>query len=208
MNKAVFLDRDGTVSVEMGYIHEKDLGEYKLEQGAAAGIAALSKGGFKCLLTTNQSGVARGYYPESMVGKVHDKLEDLLGAERAGLDGIYYCPHHPDPLSAADNGQRPRGMVAALPRRELAIRCECRKPGPGMGLRAKEDFDLDLAQCWVVGDKAADLGLAKNLGARGVLVMTGYGKETLEKLKAKGEAPALTAANLEEAARIILKESA
>ena len=95
MKKAVFLDRDGTVSVEMGYIHEKNMGDYKVEAKAAAGIKAMSGAGFTCLLTTNQSGVARSYYPESTVNKVHEKLEAMLEQDGAYLDGIYFCPHHP-----------------------------------------------------------------------------------------------------------------
>lgn len=205
MNKAVFLDRDGTVSVEMGYIHEADLPKYALNAGAAEGMKKLQDAGYKLLLVTNQSGVARGYYPESTVHAVHAKLEHLLSKQGVRLSGIYYCPHHPDPAGPADTGDSDTaGRVESKPVMALAADCDCRKPEPGMGTKAAKEHDLDLSQCWMVGDKNADLGFAKNLGVKAVLLKTGYGEKTLKKLSAKNEAPKFVAADLVEAAKIIL----
>jgi len=206
MNKAVFLDRDGTVSVEMGYIHEADLPRYALIPGAGEGIANMTMLGYKTVLVTNQSGVARGYYPEAQVGKVHARLAELLAGESARLDAIYYCPHHANPEGKPDTGEDSPGMVPAKPLPELSIDCECRKPKPGMGLKAAKDLNLDLKASWMIGDKDADRGFSEALGTRFILVLSGYGPKTLEKLKAKGKAPQFVAADLIEAAEIIQRE--
>ena len=206
MSKAVFLDRDGTVSVEMGYIHEADLPLYALNPGAAEGMKKLQDAGYKLILVTNQSGVARGYYPESQVAAVHARLEHLLSRQGVRLSGIYYCPHHPDPKGPNDTGDTDtKGRTSSSePRWDLALDCDCRKPRPGMGLRAAKEHGLDLSQCWMVGDKSADLGFAAGLGVRAVLVETGYGMATLEKLQARGQAPEHAAKDLSGAADIIL----
>jgi D-glycero-D-manno-heptose 1,7-bisphosphate phosphatase len=201
VNKAVFLDRDGTVSVEMGYIHESDLPKYALNPNAAKGMKRLQQAGYKLILVTNQSGVARGYYPESTVHAVHARLEHLLSKEGVRLSGIYYCPHHPDPLGGNDMGESDSaGRVQARPVKELCIECDCRKPLGGMGIRAAKEHQIDLSQSWMVGDKNADLGFAKALGLKAVLVKTGYGEKTL----AKGSKPEHVAADLDGAADIIL----
>ncbi len=192
-NKAVFLDRDGTVSREIGYIRPEDMHRFALVPGSAEGLRALKEAGYLLILTTNQSGVARGYYPVEQVHTVHAMLKSLLKDQGVALDGIYFCPHHPDPEKARV--------------KELALDCDCRKPRPGMALQAAREWDLDLKRCWVVGDKDADLDLARNAGCRGVLVRTGYGEETLAALKAAGREPKLVAADLKEAAGIILQES-
>ncbi|MES2201195.1 MAG: HAD family hydrolase [candidate division FCPU426 bacterium] len=205
-NKAVFLDRDGTVSEEIGYIHDKDLPRYALVPGAAAGMQRLAQAGYKLVLVTNQSGVARGYYPESMVQKVHVRLQELLAqAGGPALDAVYYCPHHPDPKGPADTGEIDTpGRVEADPSTLAANDCDCRKPKSGMGLRAARDLDLDLGASWMVGDKNADLGFAENLGVQPILVLTGYGKKTLEGLEKKGRKPGRVADDLAGAAAIIL----
>jgi D-glycero-D-manno-heptose 1,7-bisphosphate phosphatase len=206
-NKAVFLDRDGTVSEEIGYIGPEDMHKYALIPGAAQGIKAMAAAGYKTVLVTNQSGVARGYYPESQVHAVHALLQQLLSAQGAALDAIYYCPHHADPHAKPDTGEMAPGMSAAKPVPELSIDCDCRKPKPGMAFKAAQTLGLDLAQCWVVGDKAADVHLAQNAGCRGILVLTGYGVKTLAKLEAKGQKPAFVAKDLAEAAAIILAQA-
>ncbi len=206
MNRAVFLDRDGTVSSEMGYIHEADLPRYALNLNAGEGIANLTMLGYKTVLVTNQSGVARGYYPEAQVGKVHARLAELLAGESAHLDAIYYCPHHANPEGKPDTGEDSPGMVKAQAVADLSIDCECRKPKPGMGLKAAKDLGLDLKACWMIGDKEADQGFAEALGMRFILVLSGYGPKTLEKLKAKGQAPRYVAKDLIEAAEIIQRE--
>lgn len=204
-SKAVFLDRDGTVSLEMGYIHEADLPRYALNPGAAEGMKRLQQAGYKLVLVTNQSGVARGYYPLYTVDLVHARLKELLAEQGVSLDGIYYCPHHANPTGPADTGDKDTpGSSDARPVPELSIDCDCRKPRPGMGLRAQADLDLDLAGSWMIGDKAADLGFADALGLKSVLVTTGHGAASLAKMEAKGRRPERVAADLREAARLIL----
>ena len=206
MSKAVFLDRDGTVSEEMGYIHEKDLPNYRLVPGAAEGMKKLAAAGYRLCLTTNQSGVARGYYGEDTVHKVHARLAELLQAQGAKLDAVYYCPHHPDPGEIPMGGEGVAGRMDSAPVAELAYDCDCRKPKAGMAKKGEKDFGLDLEKCWTVGDKDADVNFAKSFGGRTVLVRTGYGKETYEMLKARGEAPQWVADDLSAAADLILKE--
>jgi D-glycero-D-manno-heptose 1,7-bisphosphate phosphatase len=155
---------------------------------------------------TNQSGVARGYYDQAQVSAVHARLAELLAEQGTALDLVRYCPHHPAPASEPDNGEAAPGMKQAIPVPELAIDCACRKPKPGMVLDAARELGLDLARSWVIGDKAADLGLAANAGCRGILVLTGYGEKTLAKLKAQGQEPAWVARDLAQAAELILAQ--
>ncbi len=154
---AVFFDRDGTLTEEVGYVNHPD--RLALIPGAAEAIALLNRAGVPAILATNQAGVARGYFTEDMVLRVLQRLEDLLARLGAHLDALYYCPHHPS--------------VGPDPYRRT---CDCRKPKPGMLLRGAEAFGLDLARCYVVGDKISDVSFARSAGARGVLVLTGYGR--------------------------------
>jgi D-glycero-D-manno-heptose 1,7-bisphosphate phosphatase len=190
--KAVFLDRDGTISVELGYVTPADLGRYALIPGAAKGLRRLKAAGYKLIVTSNQSGVARGYFGLQAVEQVHARLKELLAGEGVELDGIYFCPHLPTASGKVKNA-------------EFGTDCACRKPLPGMVLKAAEDFDLDPHQCWVVGDKRSDLELAHNAGCRGgVLVRTGYGEESLQSLEAAGTYPAHLAQDLAAAADMIV----
>ncbi len=155
MNKAVFLDRDGTVNEEVGYL--TDLSKLKLIPGAGDAIRRLNEAGLKVVLITNQSGVARGYFPEALVHEAHALLEKMLAEEKARLDGIYYCPHHP---TAGDS--------------HYTTDCDCRKPGTGLIDRAAHDFDVDVISSYVVGDKWSDVELGQRAGARTVLVQSGF----------------------------------
>ena len=204
---AVFLDRDGTLSEEIGYIHRADLPRYALLPGVAGALTRLRQAGYALVVLTNQSGVGRGYFGADVVDAVHERMRALLQADGAAVDAVYYCPHHPDPLAAADNGELPQGRVQAKPVPGLCIDCDCRKPKPGLALRAARDLGLDLGASWMVGDKSADLGLAGSAGLKGgILVLTGYGLKTLDSLRAKGQAPPgnRVAADLGAAADIIL----
>lgn len=163
MKPAVFLDRDGTINEEVGYI--RDLADFRLIPGAAEAIARLNKLGIPVVLVTNQSGPARGYYDEAWVRTLHGRLEELLAEHGAGLDALYYCPHLPP-----DEG----GVVPGYARR-----CDCRKPGTAMVEQAAADLGLDLARSVVVGDKATDVQLGINSGTKTVLLETGYGQEVL-----------------------------
>jgi len=160
MKKAVFFDRDGTINEEVGYI--RDLANLKLISGAADSIKKLRAAGFLAVLVTNQSGPARGYYSEEWVLQLNNRVQELLEQEGTKLDALYYCPHLPD------------GIVA-----EYAIECKCRKPEIGMFLKAHEDFNLDLASSYMMGDKATDAEAGRNAGCTSILLKTGYGERVL-----------------------------
>jgi D-glycero-D-manno-heptose 1,7-bisphosphate phosphatase len=156
MKPAVFLDRDGTLVEEVGYAGRVD--QIRLFPATIDAMRLLNRAGLPAVLITNQSGVARGMFREATVETLHAHLRDRLAAGGARLDGCYYCPHHPE------------GSVE--PYRQV---CDCRKPQPGLIRRAARDLDLDAASSFVVGDRWNDVALAHAVGARGVLVLTGYG---------------------------------
>jgi D-glycero-D-manno-heptose 1,7-bisphosphate phosphatase len=176
---AVFLDRDGTINEEMGYINH--LSRFQLLPRSAAGIRRLNDAGFKVIVVTNQSGAARGYFPRPLVDEVHEKMRELLAAEWARIDGIYLCDHHPDD------------------------RCPCRKPKPGLILQAAQELGLDLARSFLVGDRYMDIQTAANAGVRGILVLTGYGLGEYEQFRdSQRLQPAHVAADLLDAAEWIV----
>ena len=142
---AVFMDRDGTITEEMGYLKEPK--KLRLTPRSGEAIKLLNKREILVIVVSNQSGVARGYFTEKTVRETHKRLEELLAAKGAHLDGIYYCPHHPE--FGSSNYRK---------------NCSCRKPRPGMLLKAAKKFNLDLKKCYVIGDKVEDIELAKNVG--------------------------------------------
>ena len=150
------MDRDGTLSEEVGYVNH--LSRFRLFPFAVDAIRLVNRSPLLAVLVTNQAGVARGFFDEAFVREAHRYLASLLASEGIVLDGYYYCPHHPE------------GVVPAYARA-----CRCRKPGPGMVEQAARDLDLAVGGSFVVGDKWLDIGLATNAGARGILVRTGYG---------------------------------
>jgi D-glycero-D-manno-heptose 1,7-bisphosphate phosphatase len=156
MNKAAFLDRDGTINEEVGYL--RNPADLRLIPGAAAAIKRLNDSGIKVVLVTNQSGIARGYFSEALLLEIHDRLEQMLRDEGARLDAVYYCPHHP----SEGNSHYTRD-------------CDCRKPGTGLIDRAARDLNIDVKHSYVVGDKWSDVELGRRAGAYSVLVRTGYG---------------------------------
>lgn len=158
----VYLDRDGTLNVEDGYIRQ--LERLTLIPGAAEAVKRLNKANVAAVLVTNQSGAARGYYPESHILDLNKRLVSLLEKEGAYLDAVYYCPHLPD------------GVVE-----EFTSACKCRKPEIGLVEKAvADDASLDKNRAYVVGDKSTDVELAHNIGGKGVLVRTGYGEQVLD----------------------------
>jgi D-glycero-D-manno-heptose 1,7-bisphosphate phosphatase len=188
---AIFMDRDGTLSHEVGYVNHPS--RFRLYPWAVDAVRLVNRAGFLAVVVTNQAGVARGYFPESVLHEVLSDLEAQMGAGGARLDAVYFCPHHPTA------GHPPY-------RRD----CDCRKPRPGMLRRAEVDLRADLARSWVIGDRHGDLQLAWNVGARGALVKTGYGVGELTYLApAWSRPPDLVAENLLAAVEAILsRESA
>ncbi len=153
---AIFMDRDGTISHEVGYVNHPS--RFRVFPFSIDAVRLVNRRGFLAVLVTNQAGVARGYFPESLIAEVHGGLRAAMEAGGARFDGIYYCPHHPS--------------VGAPPYR---MDCDCRKPRPGLLRRAAAELEIDLARSYVIGDRHGDLQLAWNVGAKGVLVKTGYG---------------------------------
>ena len=153
---AVFLDRDGTLVREVGYL--RSVRELRLLPGAARAVRRLNDAGFAVIVATNQSGVARGLLTEEALAQIHGALAARLARRGGHLAGIYYCPHHP-----------------AAPLTQYRRRCRCRKPAPGMLLRAARDLDLDLPRSFAIGDAERDLEAGRRAGCRVVLVRTGYG---------------------------------
>jgi D-glycero-D-manno-heptose 1,7-bisphosphate phosphatase len=178
---AVFLDRDGTINEEMGYINH--LSRFRLLPQVVPAIRRLNEAGFKVVIVTNQSGAARGYFPASLVAEVHEHLKALLAAAGAHLDGIYSCLHSPE-----EN-------------------CACRKPRPTLIQQAARDLDLDLTRSFAVGDRYRDVETAANAGVKGILVLTGYGQGEYEYLGAAQEVqPIQVAPDLGEAVEWILQD--
>ena len=154
--RAVFIDRDGTLTEEVGYVNHPS--RLRLLPRSAEAIRRLNRAGVAAVLATNQAGVARGYFSEEVLAAVNAALVQRLKDEGAYLDGLYVCPHHP--------------TEGAAPFR---LDCDCRKPRPGLLRRAASELGLDLLRSTLVGDKPSDLVAARAVGARGVLVLTGYG---------------------------------
>jgi D-glycero-D-manno-heptose 1,7-bisphosphate phosphatase len=158
---AIFMDRDGTLSHEVGYVNH--LSRFQLFPFAVAAVKLINRSGYLAVVVTNQAGVARGYFPESLIHEVHAALGTAMSRGGARLDGVYFCLHHPS--------------VGQPPYRQD---CDCRKPRPGLVRRAAQDLDIDLTRSWVIGDREGDLQLGWNVGARAALVKTGYGMGELE----------------------------
>jgi D-glycero-D-manno-heptose 1,7-bisphosphate phosphatase len=181
MQRAVFLDRDGTINEEMGYINH--IQRFRLLPGSAEAIALLNRAGLQVVVATNQSGVARKYFPASLIDQVHRLMLELLAQQQARVDAIYICQHHPD------------------------AGCACRKPRPGLLQQAAAAHHLDLQRSYVVGDRFNDIQLAANVGAKGILVLTGYGRGELENFQGERLAvPDYIAADLLDAAAWILRD--
>ena len=143
-NRAVFLDRDGTINVDVHYLG--DPAKFKIYPGVAQGVKRLQDAGFLIIVITNQSGIARGYYGLGTLGAIHRQMREELGATGVKVNGIYFCPHHPD------DG------------------CQCRKPGTGMLEQAIAEYDIDAARSYMLGDKPKDAGAGQNVGAMGILI--------------------------------------
>jgi D-glycero-D-manno-heptose 1,7-bisphosphate phosphatase len=179
--RAVFMDRDGTISEEIGYVNHPS--RYRVFPYSAEAVRMLNDAGWLAILVTNQAGVARGYFTEELIGEVHKVLKQELNERGAKLDAIYYCAHHP--------------TVGESPYR---FDCDCRKPKPGLIRRAAADFDIDLTQSWMIGDRYSDIELARNAQVHSAFVLSGYGRGEWEYQRANWKhEPELIAENLLEA---------
>jgi D-glycero-D-manno-heptose 1,7-bisphosphate phosphatase len=187
--RAVFIDRDGTISEEVGYINH--LSRFRLFPYASSAIKHLNENGWLAIVITNQAGVARGYFSEDTIHAVHNTMTNELKNNGAQLDAIYYCAHHPS--------------VGEPPYR---LDCDCRKPKPGLISRAVKDFDINLEESWMVGDRYSDVELARNAGLNSMFVMSGYGRGEWEHQRTNWtEQPDLVAEDLLEAVRLIVSGS-
>lgn len=177
MNKAIFLDRDGTVNADSGYVHKIE--DFAFLPGAVEGLKLLKKKGFKLFFITNQSGIGRGYYKEEDFHKFNNHVLNELKKVGIKIEKTHFCPHHPDEI------------------------CECRKPNPKIIKDVAKEFDIDLEKSFVVGDHPSDIELGKNAKVKTAYVLTGHGDKHMEKLKEK---PDFIADNLLKAAEWIVNE--
>lgn len=185
--RAVFLDKDGTLVVDRPY--NVNPGLMRLEDGVGEALSQLKQAGYQLIVVSNQSGVARGYFREDELRPVETRLREMIRSQ-AGieLDGFYYCPHHPN------------GSIL-----DYARECDCRKPQPGMLLQAAADLRIDLSQSWMVGDILHDVEAGKRAGCRTVLVDNGH--ETEWQMDSTWRIADFTAATIAEAARVILSNN-
>jgi len=184
---AVFIDRDGTINEQMGYVNHPS--RFILLPRVAEAIRLLNENGYLVFVVTNQSGVARGYFPIELVYEIHRRMEDSLLQKGAKIDGIFFCPHYPS------------GVI-----NRYAITCKCRKPNTGLIDMARKKFAIDITNSWVIGDTVSDIEMAKRAGIKSILVKTGYGLGEIEYvLPTKGITPNHIADGLFDAVCFILE---
>ncbi len=186
MNKAAFIDRDGNLIHEVGYISSLD--RIKFYKRSIKAVKFLKDNGYKIIVVTNQSGVARNYIPESFVKNAHAKINNMLKKFGLQIDGFYYCPHHPK---------------KAVFKRYLKD-CDCRKPKLGMVKAAAKKFNIDLKKSFVIGDKLTDVHLGKNGKMKTALVLTGYGKSEKKLIKTAYDKPDVIAKDFYQAVRLLV----
>lgn len=170
MNKAVFLDRDGTINKEVTYLYRPE--DLVILPGVPEAVKILRDNGFCILVVTNQAGIARGYYTVEHMHRLHRYLNEQLKRDGAWIDAFYYCPHHPE-----------HGIG------EYRKVCHCRKPDTGMFEMAEREYEIDKNHSYMIGDKRIDVQAGHNYGIRSILVGTGYGREEREKSRRQGEEP-------------------
>lgn len=183
--RAVFLDRDGTINEDPGYLGDPELVKLFPDAGKALSILKNSLN-FKLIVISNQSGVARGLITEEDVISVNKKINELLAPFDAEIDAFYYCPYHPDFNTEED--------------------CKCRKPSPMLVYKAAEDMNIDLTGSYLIGDTAADIMCGKNAGLKTILVLSGYGNESFSILQKQNNFPSFVASNILEACNYIQKD--
>ena len=160
--RAIFLDRDGTINKYVGFLRNID--DFELEDDVVDAIKLINNSGYLAIVVTNQPVIARGEVSLEELHEIHNKMETLLGLEGAYLDAIYFCPHHPH---KGYEGERP----------EYKIECQCRKPKPGMLMKAAKDFNIDLSASWMVGDGETDVQCGKNGGCHTAAIKDDFGAD-------------------------------
>ncbi len=183
-NHAVFLDRDGTLNEDPGYLGNPD--KVKLINGTGEALSKLKKNNFKLIVISNQSGIARGLITKTDVEAVNNKINELLLPYKVAIDEFYYCPAHPDYNSAEE--------------------CSCRKPSPELVLKASKDFDIEIEKSYFVGDAVSDIQCGMNAGLKTVLVKTGYGNDSFFSLQKQKKFPSFVAQNIFDACNIIIND--
>ncbi|MFQ5456462.1 MAG: lipopolysaccharide heptosyltransferase II [Nitrospirota bacterium] len=185
---ALFVDRDGTINRDVGYLDSID--KLEIFPGVSRAVRMINERNIKVIVVTNQSGVARGLFSENDLKRLNILIKERLEEEGASLDAIYYCPHHPE----IGNG-------------DYKKRCNCRKPSTGMLKRAASDFNIDISNSYMIGDKITDIELANNAGAKAILVLTGYGRQHLSLInKSEIKMPVYIAKDLSDAVEWIIKD--
>ena len=185
-NRAVFLDRDGTINRDVGYPNSYDMVE--IYPYSFASIRKINEAGLLSIIVTNQSGIGKGFIEEKNLQDIHRKLRQDFAKQKVTIDGIYYCPHY---------------EYSEIP--EYRKACDCRKPNLGMARQAVQDFRIDTAKSYMVGDKVEDILFGMNIHATSILLLTGFGQKSLSKLKEMGVDPAHVAETLKEAVDWILE---
>jgi len=187
-NIAVFLDRDGTINEEVGYLDRED--KLKILPAAFEAVRLVNQNGFKAVVVSNQSGIARGLFTEDFVRTINNRIAAAMVEKGAVIDRFYYCPHHPS------EGLDPYRKI-----------CNCRKPEPGLLLQAAADLNLDLSGSYMIGDHLRDIETARRAGAKGILVMTGHGPDQLQSAEiTSANRPDDIAPDILEAVRWILRD--
>jgi D-glycero-D-manno-heptose 1,7-bisphosphate phosphatase len=184
--KAVFLDRDGNINEDVGYPDSYE--RIKIYPYSYDAVKKINQSGFLAVIITNQSGVGRGLIPERELQMIHRRMERSFKRQGAHIDKIYYCPHY---------------LHSSNPKYQKD--CQCRKPNPGMALKAAKELDIDLSQSYMIGDKVDDILFGIHIGATPILVLTGFGKKSKTQLEQKKIRPAHVAKNLLDAVNWILK---
>ncbi len=185
--KAVFLDRDGNINRDVGYPHS--YGQIEIYAYSFEAVRKINQAGMLAVIITNQSGIGRGLITEPELADIHMRMQSAFEKQDAHIDGIYYCPHF---------------ITSQYPAYDKD--CSCRKPNPGMGIQAAEDLGIETSSSYMVGDKVEDIQFGQNLGAKSVLVLTGYGEKSLPQLKNLGIEPAYVAQHLMDAVNWIIEE--
>ncbi len=187
-NIAIFLDRDGTINQEVGYLDSED--KLVVLPSAFEAVRLINISGFKAVVVTNQAGVAKGFFNEEFVRLINGRIQAVMIEKGAVIDRFYFCPHHPS------EGIDPYRMI-----------CKCRKPEPGLLTQAAVDLDIDLARSYMIGDHLRDVETAHRVGAKGILIMTGHGSDQIQTEQINSlNRPDHIAADILEAVHWILKD--